>query len=90
MSNKKIKVELKGKKYELKAWSYRAAFLFESLSEGKSISEMSTFEDRVKWLYCLLTGLNKDFLYEFDEFVDILEESPELMAELQEAISEKK
>ena len=89
---KSIKIKIRGKKYLLKAHSYRAIFLYEEMT-GKPIGEMSSFKDQVTFLYCLLKAANDDFNYSFPDFIDMLEEDDSIFqdfANLQMSDAEKK
>lgn len=81
----KITITIKGIEYTIKQ-TFRTFFLFEEMS-GKSIAlaDISTFADTFKLLYCALKANNKDtFKFSFDEFVDIVDEQPEVLSQFSE------
>ena len=62
----------------------RTLIIFEELS-GNSISDIKTTKDYLQWLYATLSGSNKDtFKYNFDEFIDLVDENPQLMQDFNE------
>lgn len=74
-------IKIKGKKYKIKP-SFRAMFLYEEMAK-KSIQEMDSMEDTVKFLYCILKANNKEtFTYGYEEFLDVLEDNPKLLSSL--------
>jgi len=77
------------KKFKVNPRSYRAMFDYEEMT-GKSISKIETLKDNITFLYCMLFAVNEDFEYTFDEFIKILEDNPETMAQLQEKLVGKK
>jgi len=87
---RKNTVTIGKEKFEVKPHSYRAMFMYEEMTE-KSVAKIETLKDNITYLFCVLSASNKDFNYDFDGFVDALEESPELMAQLQaKLVGEKK
>jgi len=85
----KNSIKIKGKEFNVKEHSYRAFMLFEDMT-GKLIQSATTFEDGLKYFYCLVKASNTDFEYDFDEWVDILEEDPSILYELREILDKKK
>ena len=59
--------------------SNRIKLLFEEY-RYKDLSEMNgKTTDSLWWLYCTLKGCNRDtFLIEFDDFIDLLDENPQI------------
>lgn len=72
-------VKIKGKKYKMKP-TFRAMFMFEEMS-GKAIHEIDNTKDSVMFMYCILKANNKDvFNYEYEEFVDLLDDTPQILS----------
>lgn len=80
MKQNRLTINFDGKEYKIKLFSYRALFLFEELA-GKPFSEASTLKDNVLYMYCLLSA-NKDFEYEFEDYLDVLEDNPDMLETL--------
>jgi len=84
-----ITVKINDTDYKLKQ-SFRCYLLFEEMT-GKQISDISTMKDTITFLYCTLKGSNiKEWNYSFDEFIDLIDEYPEIFRkfnELNETIS---
>lgn len=77
-----LNIELKGKEYVIKQ-SFRSYLLFEEMTK-KQISEIQSFKDIITLLYCTLKGCNKTFDYSFDDFIDIIDENPEVFEKFNE------
>ena len=88
MNNKVLKITFDGNKYKLKKHSYRALFMFEDITK-KPVMEIRTLKDQVLFLYCLFVSSNEDFPYDFEQFVDILEEDTSLFDEFREFVYEQ-
>jgi hypothetical protein len=66
-----------GKEFILKN-TMRTIMIFEEIS-GKGIIDISTTKDYLQWLYSTLVGCNRDtFTYSWDEFIDLIDENPQL------------
>lgn len=90
MNNRELIQEFNGKEWKIKAFSYRAAFMFEEMF-GKNMSDIKTIRDNVEWTYCLFLAQNKDFNYTFEEFIDHMDNEPLIMHEIRLKVeSEKK
>lgn len=76
---KEISIKIREKEYQIKQ-SFRTYMLFEELS-GKQIGEIETMKDNIMLIYCTFKGCNKNFEFSFDEFIDILDENPEIFSE---------
>jgi len=72
-----ITIKLKEQDYIVKK-SFRALMLFEENS-GRGIDEMKeTVNDLLLLFWCMLKANNKQtFHYTFDEFIDVIDESPD-------------
>lgn len=79
------KITLFGKEWVLKK-SMTAFLLFEEL-RGKPISEMSgSLADTLTLFYCVLKAKNKEFTYQFDEFVELLDDEVEALDRFENAM----
>ncbi len=79
MFSKKIKI---GKEtYTYKDSPIRSLFYYEEMNGKGSSAKIEGVEDRVKYYYCKLRASNNEFL-SYDEFVDILEEDPEIFTKI--------
>ena len=74
-------IKIKGNKYELKNRRYRAMWLFEELANKPIADVDGGTKDNLMYIYCYLLASNKNFPYEFDEFVDDIL-TPELLEEI--------
>jgi len=70
-------ITLNGIEYVVKQ-SFRSLMKFEEMTK-KSVSEMSTsIADLITLLYCILSSNNREtFKFTYDEFVDVIDESPD-------------
>ena len=84
-----FEIEFSKKKYKIRAFSYRAAFQYET-DFNKSVAEIKTLKDNVEWVYCLLDSLNEEFNYSIKDFVRELDDNPQLLVDIQKIVSEKK
>lgn len=67
-----ITIKIREKDYKIKQ-SFRSYLLYEERT-GKQIGDIVTMKDILELLYCTFRGCNKDFSYDFDEFIDIVDE----------------
>jgi hypothetical protein len=74
-------IVIEGKEFKLKR-TFRGLIVFEDIT-GKKIGAIEdTTGDMIKFFYSLLQGANKDtFIYTLDNFLDILDLSPELFSQ---------
>jgi hypothetical protein len=70
--------------------SFRALMLFEEMT-NKSVNQMNeTVADILTLFYCILKGNNqKLFNYSFDEFLDVIDEQPEVFTQFTEYLQEQ-
>lgn len=73
---KEVSIEIKGIEYKLRQ-SFRTFLIFEE-ETGKQVGDISTMKDNIMLIYCTFKGCNKNFIYSFDEFLDILDENNEI------------
>ena len=70
-------MNIKGEAFEV-GFSFRAINMYEEQT-GKSISECTSTWDFLNFFFATLKALNKHFAYTFEEFVDLLDQEPELL-----------
>lgn len=71
-------IEINGRQYKVK-YSLRSLFIFEQITD-KPFALTSTL-DKTLFYYCLVLANNKDTELTFDEFVDAIDENPNLINE---------
>ena len=74
------KIKIGNIQYVLKSHSYRAMFKFEALT-GKPVSELSTLQDQVTFIYCILETSNVEFPYSLEDFFDLMDENDSILVE---------
>lgn len=80
-------ITIKGKNYNLK-YSLRALFIFEQITNRPF--EIKTLLDNYIFFYSLILASNKDEdPLDWDEFIDALDESPNLLVEMNDIISKQ-
>jgi len=77
-----ITIKINEKDYILKQ-SFRSYLLYEETT-GKQIADITTMKDILTLLYCSFKGCNKDWEYTFEEFIDIVDEDPEILTKFNE------
>lgn len=77
-------LNIKGKDVTLK-YSFRSFILYENI-QGKSFSPSSTTEVLV-FLYCCILASDRDLDFNFDEFLDMIDERPEIIVEFSEFLT---
>lgn len=79
-------INIKGKNIQIR-WSFRSFILYENI-QGKSFTPTSTTEVLV-FLYCCILASDKDLLFSFDEFLDMVDENPHIIVEFSQFIEEQ-
>ena len=80
-------ITINGKNYNLK-YSLRALFIFEQITNKPF--EIKTLLDNYIFFYSLILASNKDEApLDWDEFIDALDESPNLLVEMNDIISKQ-
>lgn len=80
-------ITIKGKNYNLK-YSLRALFIFEQITNRPF--EIKTLLDNYIFFYSMILASNKDEdPLDWDEFIDALDESPNLLVEMNDIISKQ-
>lgn len=79
-----MKIKIKDKEVELK-YSIRALMMFENIM-NKTFSIDNT-QDSVVFFYCIVLASDKALKISFDEFLDILDEQPNVISDFAEWIT---
>ena len=72
---KRDKITIKGTTYEI-GFSFEGVRLFEEIT-NKSISNATSTWDNLTYFYCVLKALNSNFKYEFPDFCELMDQTPE-------------
>lgn len=73
---KKFKLNIEGVEYLIKL-SIRTLMTYEELS-GKNYTDISTMRDMLIYMYSGLYASNSGFPYDFDSFIALVDDSPEI------------
>ena len=73
-----MKVKWEGKEYELK-YSFRAMTMFENVT-GTTYN-VKTYTDTIVFFYCTFVSSSRLEDVDFDEFIDYLDDNPQLIEE---------
>ncbi len=76
-------IEINGKQYNIK-YTIRALFIFEQIS-GKSF-KLESLLDNYLLFYAMILACNSDNVLTWDEFIDAIDNEPQLMVKLNEAV----
>ena len=80
-----MNVSIKGKEVTLK-YGFRALMVYEQIMgktfEPKGVTEVLTF------MYCVIISSEKNLEFSYDEFLDMIDEQPELIKEFSEWLTE--
>lgn len=80
-------ITINGKNYNIK-YSLRALFIFEQITNRPF--EIKTLLDNYIFFYSMILASNKDKEpLDWDEFIDALDESPNLLVEMNDIISKQ-
>lgn len=74
---------IKGKDYNVKIGT-RAALVFEQITHKRF--EISSVLDEYVYFYSILVANNDELDFDFNEFIDILDEDPTLLIEYKESL----
>ena len=77
-----MKVQILGREIELKA-TFRAYIIFENIT-GKSFQQLSTLADVLTFFYATILGSAKTTDISFDDFLDFIDENPNVVTEFSE------
>lgn len=82
-----MKITIKDKEIELRQ-TLRAFIMYENITE-KSF-EPKTFQDILTFLYCIVLTSSKDYtLITFDEFIDLIDENNQILADMTKWLSDE-
>ena len=76
-----MKINIKGKEVELK-YTFRSFILYENI-QGKSFTPSTTTEVLI-FLYCCILASDRELVFTFDEFLDYVDEHPNVIEEFSE------
>ena len=79
-------LKIKDREVNLK-YSFRSFFIFENIM-GRSFSP-STTTDILVFFYSVIMASDKNLDFQFDEFLDMVDENPELIVKFSEFISKE-
>lgn len=78
-------IKIKNVEYKLK-YTIRAMFMFEQITE-KPFS-IKTLLDNYVFLYCIILANNPDNVLQWDDFLNELDDNPNLLLEMNKVIDE--
>lgn len=76
-------IEINGTQYNIK-YTIRALFIFEQIS-GKSF-KLDTLLDNYLLFYSMILACNKDNVLSWDDFIDAIDNDPQLLVKLNDAV----
>lgn len=76
-----MKVKIKDREIELK-YSFRSLIIYENI-QNKTFAPQ-TMTDVLVFFYCSIVGSDRDVVLSFDDFLDMIDENPELVTEFSE------
>lgn len=71
-----MKINIKDKEIELK-YSFRAIMIYEKMT-GESFNPKGTSE-MLLYFYSIILGSDKEFMLDFDEFIDWIDNNPQVL-----------
>ncbi len=78
-----MKVTINDKEIELK-YTLRSMLMYENITD-KTFNP-STMSDVITFMYCIVVASSKDYSLKFDDFIDWLDENPNIINEFGEWI----
>ena len=85
--NTQQQITINNKSYQVR-FSMRAIKLFEEMT-GKSIKDVTGVWDNLQYCYYTIKALNEDFDMTLEQFIDLLDENPQLLIDLTYSVAEK-
>lgn len=82
-----MKLKINEKEIKLKN-SLRSLILYENVT-GQTFAAPQTIQDIITYFYCVVVGSSKDYSLSFDNFVDLLDEQPNLINDFTAWIQEQ-
>lgn len=83
-------VKINKVKYKIKQHSFKAMLMFEDITGKKIGEDTDTIRDNVTFIYCTLAASNENVPFSLDEFIDIIDEEPNIYAEALQVMQKKK
>ena len=80
-----MKIHILGRDIELKA-TFRTYIIFENIT-GKSFQQPSTLADVLTFFYATILGSAKTTDISFDDFLDFIDENPNIVTEFSEWVA---
>ena len=74
-----MKFKIKDKEYELK-YTVRTMIMYENMTQD-TFRQPESLTDVLTFLYCIVVSSTKDYSYTFDEFLDYVDEHPDIIDE---------
>lgn len=71
-------VNIKDKEIELK-YTLRSMIMYENITE--QTFNPTTMTDIITYMYCVVVASSKDYSLKFDEFIDYIDENPNIITE---------
>lgn len=81
-----MKVKISDRDIELK-YSFRSLIIYENI-QNKTFAPQ-TMTDVLVFFFCVIVGSDKDVQLSFDEFLDMIDEHPELVSEFSEWLTKE-
>lgn len=81
------KINIGGKEYNIKM-SFRNYILFEKIAD-KTFTNYNSMSDMLLLFYCSLLAHNDNFSITFDEFIDVIDETPNTLTDFCTFMSEE-
>lgn len=79
-------IEINGKKYRIK-YSIRSLFIWEQIT-GKSF-KIENLLDNYLFFFCMILANNPDNVLDWNEYLDAIDENPELFKRMSDIIEEQ-
>ena len=74
-----MKIQINNKEVELKN-TIRSLIIYENIT-NQTFFAPSTLEDVITYFYCVVVASSKDYSLKFDDFVDWIDENPNVLNE---------
>lgn len=81
-------ITIEGNQYTLKQ-GLKPLLKYEELTGRNAFAIQENLTDITLFFYCILSTVNKDFTYSREEFIDILDQHPELIKQYTDWMSEE-
>lgn len=80
------KIIIEGKEFKVKS-TVRTMIYFEKNMKKQNVTDVNSFEGNVVLMYSTLQANNRDeFKYSYDEFLDILDENPDVIEQVMNGV----